>query len=264
MLDERGKPKAGHLPLYDATMGDADFAFELLIAELKLRGASEAKEIIVTSDGAKWIFKRTKKLAKELGMEPEKITRVLDFYHVCERLSDVMNLCKRWKEERRKEWYEKHRKLLLEGKVAWVLCAIRKLCTGKRKKAIEGHLRYLEDKEEFMDYGNYRALGIPRGSGATESAIRRVVNLRFKGNGCFWLIQNLDKLLHMRAALKSGRWREILCRVLHKHPNGEAPVLNGRILVKFRGKYERNDILRFALFLCPEYFDHIFQWCKNV
>ena len=34
-----------------------------------------------------------------------------------------------------------------------------------------------------LDYATYRRRGLPLGSGAIESVIRRVINLRMKGNG---------------------------------------------------------------------------------
>ncbi len=230
VLDDNGKPIKKGLPLYDATMGDADFAFELLVAELQLRGAGQAKEIIVTSDGALWIWNRTDELAQKLGLDESQVNRVLDFYHVCERLTEVMDCCKNLGQSEKKKWYQTQRQLLLKGRWPEVLRAIRLLCKGKRSQTIKEHLRYLEKKKEFIDYKRCKELGMPRGSGATESAIRRVINLRLKGAGCFWLLENVDRMLHLRAALKSGRWSEMYRRVIHKHPNGEAPQLPAIII----------------------------------
>ena len=41
-----------------------------------------------------------------------------------------------------------------------------------------------------MNYATYARRGLPLGSGAVESAIRRVINLRLKGNGMFWTVEN--------------------------------------------------------------------------
>ncbi len=43
-----------------------------------------------------------------------------------------------------------------------------------------------------------------------ESAVRRVVNLRLKGNGLLWLEANAEAVLVMRAAVLTGRWQETL------------------------------------------------------
>ena len=51
------------------------------------------------------------------------------------------------------------------------------------------------------------------GSGAIESAIRRVVNLRLKGNGITWLEENAEAMLVLRAAALTDRWEESLAHV---------------------------------------------------
>ncbi len=48
------------------------------------------------------------------------------------------------------------------------------------------------------------------GSGAIESTIRRVINLRLKGNGIYWTEQNAEAVFQLRAAVLSGQWEEIL------------------------------------------------------
>ena len=52
----------------------------------------------------------------------------------------------------------------------------------------------------------WRALG----SGAIESLIRRVINLRLKGTSIYWTEENAEAVFQLRAAVVSGRWEEIL------------------------------------------------------
>ena len=40
----------------------------------------------------------------------------------------------------------------------------------------------------------------------TESAIRRVVNLRIKGNSIYWLAESVDAILLLRSFYKARRW----------------------------------------------------------
>ena len=49
-----------------------------------------------------------------------------------------------------------------------------------------------------------------RGSGIIESAIRRIINLRFKNASTFWLADNVEKLYFLRAALVAGRWNIVM------------------------------------------------------
>ncbi len=56
--------------------------------------------------------------------------------------------------------------------------------------------------------------GSPLGSGAVESCVRRVVNLRLKGNGIFWCPESAEGVLHLRAQLLCGRWNQFVKTVL--------------------------------------------------
>ncbi len=55
------------------------------------------------------------------------------------------------------------------------------------KSAVWTEIAYVgrHGEDGHMDYATYRRRGLPMGSGAIESAIRRVINLRLKGNSVF-------------------------------------------------------------------------------
>ena len=63
-----------------------------------------------------------------------------------------------------------------------------------------------------LEYDELQSRGLPIGSGAIESAIRRVINLRLKGNGMMWHESNAEGMLLLRAAALTGRWDEALDR----------------------------------------------------
>ena len=56
----------------------------------------------------------------------------------------------------------------------------------------------------------FKRRGLPFGSGAVESTIRRVVNLRLKSNATYWLEENAEAIFAIRAALLSDRWELML------------------------------------------------------
>ena len=60
-----------------------------------------------------------------------------------------------------------------------------------------------------MDYARIAALKLPIGSGAIESAIRRVVNLRLKGPSIYWHKTTARAVLLLRSYLKAGRWNHL-------------------------------------------------------
>nr|NGX58704.1 hypothetical protein [Chlamydiota bacterium] len=53
-------------------------------------------------------------------------------------------------------------------------------------------------------------LKLPIGSGAMESAIRRIVNLRMKCPCVFWTEEGANSMLMLRSYFKSGRWDELM------------------------------------------------------
>jgi len=76
-------------------------------------------------------------------------------------------------------------------------------------------ISYLERHGEqgHMDYARFRRRKLPVGSGAIESAVRRVINLRMKGNSIFWAEENAEAMLVLRGLVLSRRWRETFAKM---------------------------------------------------
>ena len=66
-----------------------------------------------------------------------------------------------------------------------------------------------------MDYATSRRHQMPIGSGAIESAIRRVINLRVKSNSTYWLRENAETMIRLRAWLKAGRAEELFTQTTY-------------------------------------------------
>ena len=67
-------------------------------------------------------------------------------------------------------------------------------------------LNYFIRHHDRMQYKHYKRRKLLCGSGLVESAIRRVINLRFKGpSTLFGAQENLDKMFLLRCALLSGK-----------------------------------------------------------
>ena len=220
IIDKQGK-KVREVPmLYDATLEDADVTFEILAAELKLRGAAEAKQIILIADGAPWIWNRADALAEALGLDPKRIVRVADFYHAVEHLTAIAELIASWSDKRKKRWVRRMRRWLLDGRINDVIRAATELCEGCNAAKIRVEVAYFVQRKTMMRYRAFKRRGIPIGSGAVESAIRRVINLRLKGPSIFWRKDSAERMLHMRAYFKAGRWDELMRRVMYASPSG--------------------------------------------
>jgi hypothetical protein len=71
---------------------------------------------------------------------------------------------------------------------------------------LKAEKNYFERNSKRMQYSFISSLGLPIGSGAMESAIRRVVNLRLKRASIYWLEETAEAMLLLRSFYKSGRW----------------------------------------------------------
>lgn len=213
-IDEKGKKRRHGLVRYDATMEDADGIFDILVAILREIGAHEAAEWIVTGDGASWIWNRVPRLIEDVGYDREKVTEVVDFYHAAQRLWEVAEERKGWTDTERRKWVGKMKRHLRRGLVEKVLSEARELCRGCKSREIKGLLGYFSDHQHRMRYDLFRKRGLPLGSGAVESCVRRTINLRVKGNGIFWRRERVEEMLHLRAQLLSGRWNEYVEAIL--------------------------------------------------
>jgi hypothetical protein len=214
-IDEKGRKKRLAGMYYDATMGDADETFRILDALLRRIGAEEAAEWIVVADGAAWIWNRIAPLAESLGFPIERVTEVVDFYHACEHLHDIADIVVGWNDSQRTSWFHRMRQLLRDGRVNEVVEEAGKLTLAPTKgDGPADPLGYFIEHAHRMRYTEYRDRGVPLGSGAVESAVRRIVNLRLKSNGSFWDVRNAEVVLHLRAQLLSGRWDTFIRTVL--------------------------------------------------
>jgi len=219
VIDESGRKVRSERPLYDGSLGDADVAFELLTAELLLRGAADAELLVIAADGAPWIWNRAEDLRSALGLDADRLIRVADFYHAVEHLRDIAVLRTGWSDEEQATWVKRMRRKLKKS-VAAVIEGAKKLCRGRKAKEIQKHVAYFENRVDQMQYAEFKANGIPCGSGAMESMVRRVVNLRLKGPAIFWRERMAEPMLHLRAYFKAGRWDELIRRVIHGTPDG--------------------------------------------
>jgi hypothetical protein len=205
-----GKAVDEYRPVIDGTMGDCNAVFEMLIGYLKALGCAQAGTLVVVGDGARWIWERVGQLVSQVGIERERVIEVLDFWHALEVLHRVSEV-PRWKARTKRRWMSKAKKLLKGGQIDELVKHIKTLAVGRRSKAIREHVGYFAGNAHRMRYDRYRRLKVPQGSGAVESAVRRVINLRLKGCGKFWLRDSAQGMLLVRSYLKSGRLGDLVC-----------------------------------------------------
>jgi len=216
VVDAEGKQESRFAPFIDATLQGPDAVFALLRTYLQRLEITRADHVLFLADGAPWIWKRVPLLVQALGLAAAQVHELLDFYHAAHHLGQVAALRKDWSAKARTRWRTHQRHLLLRGEVAQVITAVRDLCRGRNSKAIRKHREYFTKNQHRMAYAQLMAMKLPIGSGAIESAVRRVVNLRLKGPSLFWCRASAEAILLLRSYYKAGRWN-MLKRMATSH-----------------------------------------------
>ncbi len=206
VVDENGKQEKSFKPFIDGGFNGPDGLFQLLNGYLESLCIEQADKVLFVADGAHWIWNRIPGLINSLGLNPDHVYELLDFYHAVEHLGKVAGLRKSWSAKERKSWISKQRCLLLKGESSAVVQAVQTLCRGRNSKAIRTERDYFVRNKHRLTFPTVKALNLPIGSGAIESTIRRVVNLRLKGPCIFWYKENAEKMIMLRSYYKSGRW----------------------------------------------------------
>ena len=217
VTDASGRMERQVRSLYDATLGDADAVFALLVGYLRLQGAHQAASLVLIGDGARWIWDRVDEFVTAVAIEPARFVAIVDYYHAVEHLGAAADLCINWPASTRRRFLQHYKRVLRRGDVEEVVAAIHELCVGRLATSLATERDYFARNAERMRYKAFQDRGLPIGSGAVESAVRQVVNLRLKSNGMFWLQNHAEYLLHLRAFLRAGRWDDLVLATLAHH-----------------------------------------------
>lgn len=204
--------------LIDATMGDADVVTALLVGHLRMMGAEDAEYVRLIADGGSWIWNRAEQIREAVGIPKERWSERLDYYHAVQYLTKLVEPISALGEKGRKTWLADVKARLFEGLASEVVACIKVLPSADPEA-----MRVLKDRIEptaavqfftrHADRIGYMGSKLDEtaiGSGAVESAVRRTVNLRMKGNSVYWLDQHAEPMLHLRACLVTERWDDMV------------------------------------------------------
>jgi hypothetical protein len=214
-IDAHGRMKPKTRPWIDGTFAGPDEAMELLAFHLHCLGATQAEVVVFVADGAPWVWERLDWVERRVGLPAGRAVRVLDWCHAVHNLSLALEALHLPEDERQRR-YTELRSCLRQGWWGLVVDDLETLGTAAGSpKDLEQPLGYLSKHGEagHLDYKRLRRRGLPQGSGAIESAIRRVINLRLKGPGLMWQEENAEGALALRAAAVSERWEETMAWV---------------------------------------------------
>lgn len=164
-------------------------------------GLSRAKDTLILSDGAAWIWNLKEdrwKGAHEL----------LDFYHASQHLWRAGDAL--WGEGNSAFWVEPRLHQLRHGQTEEVLRALAGLKSRRRStvKILDEERGYFGRHQDRMNYQAAARRGWPIGSGAVESACRQK-QCRLKRAGQFWSSKGFRNLCALDEARRNDHWDEI-------------------------------------------------------
>jgi len=213
VLDENGEvAKSIRKPLYRACIQDGKACMEDLLECLRVLKVDQAEEVQFLADGAAFIWRRIRQTFKKAGVAAKKITYTLDYYHAVEHLKALSELLPH-SQPARKKHFEKWKTWLWEGLANSIARDFKKQIRQAGlvlDQSMKTALAYFIKHHDRMQYKRFKKRKLLCGSGLVESAIRRVINLRFKGPSAFWRQENLDNMLVLRCALLADRWHNLM------------------------------------------------------
>ena len=178
-----------------------------------------------------WIWNRAQAIREAVGIPVTRWSERLDYYHAVQYLGRIVEPITALTETDRKVWLEDAKARLFEGLAEEVVACIRLLpeqpnCGGKGGKNLaekDTAILFFQRHRHRIGYLGTQLDKTTMASGAVESAIRRTVNLRMKGNSIFWLEDHAEPMLHLRACLVTERWDDMVLRAITE-PMWPAPM----------------------------------------
>lgn len=199
-------------PVIDGTLDGPDALFRRMRSYLEQLKIEEADQVLVVADGARWIWKRAEGLLRGLKVDGQKIHQAVDFYHAMQHLGSLADLAGCFSDKQKKKWLKVQSKRLLAGETEEVVAELEGLAAAKPSPKMSAELGYFVKhgrEHRRMEYAALAKAGLPLGSGAIESAVRRVINLRLKGAGIFWHKPSAEAMLLLRCFAKAGRVQQL-------------------------------------------------------
>jgi hypothetical protein len=185
-------------------LGDADTIFARLYAQLRELGWVGAHTtVVVVGDGAEWIWNRAPMFVRRC--------EILDFWHALEHAWGFARLRYGEGSAQADRWVHEIAEDLRAGKVQDVIARLKRLQpkTPQLRESLQALIRYYSEHAGRMRYDEYLRLGYGIGSGAVESAHKRVVQARFRQAGMRWSEAGARRLLALRLLLLHDNWARL-------------------------------------------------------
>jgi len=186
----------------------APLLFLEMMMESYRRDPTHKKPCICLMDGERQLWN----LAGEWFPEA---TGILDLFHAMKRLWDVAHCLYAEESAEAGEFVTHHLRLLLQGKVGYVLRNFRPLVKayklkGAKRTTVEAAITYYQNNQDHMRYDKYLAAGYPIASGVAEGACKHLVKDRMERAGMRWELEGAQAILSLRAIHLNRLWDQFI------------------------------------------------------
>jgi hypothetical protein len=166
-----------------AVRGHSDALRERLWLEALRQGVLNAERVVWLSDGAPGLWGLFEAYLTALG---DTLSGILDFYHTAQNLWKGAQAWLDGRTQRARSWFATARHQLRHGEAEAVLSDIaaaleRDGLPDSARKTRQNLYTYLDTHRAHIQCDQFKALGLPIGSGMVESACKWLIQQRFKG-----------------------------------------------------------------------------------
>jgi hypothetical protein len=151
-----------------------------------------------------------------------EICRLIDFWHVVEKLGAALVVIESADDIRRERLAEWRRRLCTRKNAPTTILAELRASgreyTGGKDCPVHSAITYLENQSQLMGYVHARQAGLPIGSGNVEATCKSLFGLRIKRPGARWKAKTGGEVITMRAHALSNRWTKASELALDQSP----------------------------------------------
>lgn len=160
-------------------------------------GFGQGSHLHAVGDGAPWI------VAQQEIQFGAQGTYLVDFFHLCEYLSDAAKICAA---NDPTPWLQEQKDRIKANQSTAVLEALAPFVAADSDNPVTVCDRYIRNRLDQLDYQGAIQNDLPIGSGEIESAHRYIIQERIKLPGAWWLPQNIEFMLALRLNRANQEW----------------------------------------------------------
>jgi len=211
-VDKDGKDTQVRTHAYVATLDKVESFGPLLGTLAHQSGHHRAKEVVVSGDGAAWIWQLA---AKQFA----GAVQIVDFFHAAEHLGKVAEARFGEGNPEGKTWLSARLTELKTNQLDKVLSSVRSWRPSSlvKQKLRHSTCAYFSANAERMRYQTFLEKGYHIGSGVVEATCKHVVTQRLDQAGMHWRQETAEAIVALRAAQLSTRQTDLrpFCRMLN-------------------------------------------------